>query len=377
MLPIPSTLSPRFTPHEAESVRAVASILPLDSIQPVNPQTATSWWNRLPPGTQFSALILQKEATATDPAGLASFKVQLNLPNQPPTLALMQLPANLLPQQALQMQFLAPTAHLPQVRWSAVAGIAQAEVEGNQGVQGRVLDTGTTASMLPAALPASASLASDATQVDLSQSARSLTRWLGDRQVPGQGTPLQAQQVVSLHPEDPRQLAQDLRQALDRSGLFYESHLKEAALGSRPWTQLLQEPQNRPHFMPAEMAAQQLQVLEQQRMLWQGEVWPGQRMQWQVSQREEEAASPAADNTGSVQSTLKLQLPSLGEVEVHIGMQNGHFSLRLQAGADDTARRLRLGQGQLLRQMQAAGLPLSGLQVLSQASATRQVTEAG
>lgn len=117
MLPIPQVITQRFITNEAENLRAVSSILPVEGTQSEAPL-----WERMRPGMQFTGLIVQKEAGAGKAAELAQFKVQIQLPNQPPALVQMQLPAHLVQQQTLQMQFLglaqqnAGKEALPQVK---------------------------------------------------------------------------------------------------------------------------------------------------------------------------------------------------------------------------------------------------------------------
>jgi len=127
MLPIPQVLSPRVIASETESLRAVSSIMPVEGTQSEAPL-----WERMRPGMQFTGLILQKEAGAAKSSELAQFKVQIQLPNQPPATVQMQLPAYLAQQQTLHMQFmgLAQSAagkdNLPQVKWGLQPGHSQA-----------------------------------------------------------------------------------------------------------------------------------------------------------------------------------------------------------------------------------------------------------
>ncbi len=115
---------------------------------------------------------------------------------------------------------------------------------------------------------------------------------------------------------NPAELALALRTALVRSGLFYESHLANWAVGQDSLDGLMQEPQNRLATAEAARAtaspatalalsdtatvaeqkplnpmhtllSQQLQVLESPQFVWRGEVWPGQALEWQVRQETE------------------------------------------------------------------------------------------
>ncbi|SDK12828.1 hook-length control protein FliK [Methylophilus rhizosphaerae] len=363
MLPIPQVLSPRNISQETEGLRAVSLIAPVEGTQAEAPL-----WSRLRPGAQFTGQILQKESPNT--AGMASFKVEIQLPDQKPALVYMQLPAHLAQQQALQMQYLGQSsagkeaqAAYPQVRWS----LADAAKEGNQpgtglvsaGLLANTAQHGSTEglALLLHAMPGQAS------QVDLSNPAQQLQRWINSPMFQQQAMALQAQAVVSHSPQKPQVLARDLKHALDSSGLFYESHLKEATLGSRPWHQLLQEPQNKPQFIAPEMVAQQLQVLEQQRVIWHGEIWPGQHMQWEVSERDP-SPNPAEDPAmNTLQSDLTLKFPRLGDVVVRIVMTDGRLAVHMQAEADETLQRMQAARSQLAGSLHTAGLAVTSLQI--------------
>lgn len=364
MLPIPQVLSPRVIASETESLRAVSSIMPVEGTQSEAPL-----WERMRPGMQFTGLILQKEAGAAKSSELAQFKVQIQLPNQPPATVQMQLPAYLAQQQTLHMQFmgLAQSAagkdNLPQVKWGLQPGHSQASA-GQMPLGEAALLTDMSQPGHEEHLQTLAKTAAgQASLVELSPPAKNLQRWLSSSEFQQQTTALQAQTVVSHSPQKPQVLAQDLKHALDSSGLFYESHLKEATLGSRPWHQLLQEPQNKPAFMPPEMVAQQLQVLEQQRVVWHGEVWPGQTMQWQVNEQENSAHSADAPVLNSLQSDLTLQLPRLGEVSVKITMVNGRFSVRVEPTETQALKEMQSGRSQLAMSLQSVGLKLESLQI--------------
>lgn len=364
MLPIPQVLSQRIIASETESLRAVSSIMPVEGTQSEAPL-----WERMRPGMQFTGLILQKEPNAAKASELAQFKVQIQLPNQPPATVQMQLPAHLAQQQTLHMQFMGLAQQgagkdiFPQVKWGVQAGNSQTNTA-SAPLSETALLTDMSQSDHGEHLPDMIKTAAgQASLVELSSPAKHLQRWLNSSEFQQQTTALQAQTVVSHSPQKPQVLAQDLKHALDSSGLFYESHLKEATLGSRPWHQLLQEPQNKPSFMPPEMVAQQLQVLEQQRVVWHGEVWPGQTMQWQVNEQENSAHSAEEPVLNSLQSDLTLHLPRLGEVSVKITMVNGRFSVRVEPEDARALKEMQSGRSQLTMSLQSAGLKLESLQI--------------
>jgi hypothetical protein len=363
MLPIPQVLTQRFIASETESLRAVSSILPVEGTQAEAPL-----WQRMRPGMQFTGLIVQKEAGGANGSELAQFKVQIQIPNQPPALVQMQLPAYLAQQQTLHMQFMGLAQQgtgkeaLPQVKW----GLQQ----GNANVGSARL--GDAALLTDMSQPESGehlqdmakTAAGQASLVELSNPAKHLQRWLSSSEFQQQTNALQAQAVVSHSPLKPQVLAQDLKHAMDNSGLFYESHLKEATVGSRPWHQLLQEPQNKPNFVPPEMVAQQLQVLEQQRVVWHGEVWPGQSMQWQVNEQESSPQSSDEPVLNNLQSDLTLHLPRLGDVKVNIAMVNGRFSVRILPSESQALKTMQGSRSQLAMSLQSAGLKLDALQIM-------------
>lgn len=196
----------------------------------------------------------------------------------------------------------------------------------------------------------------------------------------------------------PAEMALALRTALVRSGLFYESHLANWAVGLDSLDGLMQEPQNRlaaadvaraaasPASAPAltegtassdprplnpmhALLSQQLQVLESPQFVWRGELWPGQMLEWLVRKETEtgqdhSTATPANEVDAVWQSRLRVNLPQLGEVTLHIRLDARQgFDIRVvpeQAGAETT---LRAHHGELLEQLAAAGCTLQALTV--------------
>ncbi len=191
------------------------------------------------------------------------------------------------------------------------------------------------------------------------------------------------------------ELALALRTALVRSGLFYESHLANWAVGLDSLDGLMQEPQNRlaaaesaraaagaPLLLDAAEAAgskllspmhglltQQLQVLESPRFAWYGEIWPGQELEWQLRRETDPAQDHAATADGDAahsewQSQLKLTLPQLGTLTVHIKLDaHQAFSIRMVPEHAEVEPLLQQNQGRLIEQMAAAGCTLQTLTV--------------
>jgi len=180
--------------------------------------------------------------------------------------------------------------------------------------------------------------------------------------------------ILEAPPSDAEGLVPPLRQAVERSGLFYESHQAEWVAGRRSLEALRAEPQAAavtkaaqadetspqpagdrteasvptaassgqsvtadtadaaPALPPviAHLVDRQLQTLSGQPVLWTGQVWPGQAMEWII----EEDSTPDPDETASDGwiSRMRLTLPTLGEVELRIGLRDDRLTVRVVSG---------------------------------------------
>ena len=180
---------------------------------------------------------------------------------------------------------------------------------------------------------------------------------------------------------DAGRIAAALRDGIDKSGLFYESHVAEWAQGARTREALAGEPQARGMGAPTDPAAaglinQQLTAQEQGRVAWQGALWPGQDMGWQI-----ERLPPGADPTGGEhdasdprgksndgdgapwQSRLVLRFPGLGEVGARVVLAGDQVHIRLDAADADAGARLRAARSGLDDALAAAGTPLVTLAI--------------
>jgi flagellar hook-length control protein FliK len=187
-------------------------------------------------------------------------------------------------------------------------------------------------------------------------------------------------------PDNSDQAAVALKNTLDQSGLFYESHMVEWVNNQRPLTELMKEPQAQlaspqqttgapsapPSSTPdsfnsdlAQIVNQQLNLLEQNKIVWQGEVWPGQQMAWEVS--EETARRGGQEETGEANSVwcsdLRLDLPSLGTVAARINWSGGHVQIQVRTEHEPVASSLRAHGVQLASALDSAGSKLDALQV--------------
>lgn len=189
------------------------------------------------------------------------------------------------------------------------------------------------------------------------------------------------------------QLAGLLHDALSNSGLFYESHQVQWLEGARSTSQLLQEPQNsaatnsstsvkalplpdgnlssasqlntatsaegKPPLIPHHLqplVQQQINALETQQVLWQGNIWPGQAMQWEI--HEQASQTPAADNQRQWTTQIHLDLPNLGMVSATLNFNNTGLSLTLNASSPTTLTALGNASSQLVATMSDCGIPI-------------------
>jgi hypothetical protein len=120
---------------------------------------------------------------------------------------------------------------------------------------------------------------------------------------------------------------------------------------------------------PTKIVSLQLDTLEHQRIMWQGEVWPGQHMQWEVSEDQSGSHGATADGEHPWQSTLRVDLPSLGIVSATIRLTGQHVQVQMRATSEHTTALLRAHGDKLASAMEAAGSPLDLLTVRQDAAA--------
>lgn len=182
-----------------------------------------------------------------------------------------------------------------------------------------------------------------------------------------------------------------LQEALTQSGLFYESHLAQWVAGERALAQLLREPQARLPRQPAEPPAeplqtgntresgpatapptgreplpapahpdtfalirQQIDILETGQLHWQGQAWPGQWLEWEISEGDQETG--ASETTSTWRTRLTLTLPGLGHLNARIVLSPTGAQLVVETDSQDSAERLRAHDHELLERLGTAGI---------------------
>lgn len=211
------------------------------------------------------------------------------------------------------------------------------------------------------------------------------------------------------------------------SGLFYESHLAQWVAGTRPQATLMDEPQakmqnpaqgqavNRGAVRPEEqmnkleilqekswvqsivdkaaakiagtvlphqdkvesvvdrdaagMIRLQLDALEQRKVIWQGEFWPGQEIEWEVEDdtpRQKKAYGEVQQS--SWQSVLKVNLPLLGAITATMRLTGDTVQVQLGAGDEEATSLLRQFGPELVLALGQAGAKLDYFRVNDEAA---------
>ncbi|MCC6532567.1 MAG: flagellar hook-length control protein FliK [Burkholderiales bacterium] len=228
----------------------------------------------------------------------------------------------------------------------------------------------------------------------------------------------QTRPIVAVPSAAPSALLEPLARAVERSGVFYESHQARWASGSYPLERLLEEPQGAlarraavPAPEPAMRAAargapdepaapgesgppaatavaakevsnlakaeqetgqlvardalplvrQQLDVLEQRQLTWLGELWPGQSMRWEIG--ELAGQHGGGEDAPAWSSRFGLSLPALGEVGAELVLVADRLRIRLTAANAHSEALMRSASAELVQALQAAGIAAVALKV--------------
>ncbi|MDD3352513.1 flagellar hook-length control protein FliK [Zoogloea sp.] len=105
---------------------------------------------------------------------------------------------------------------------------------------------------------------------------------------------------------------------------------------------------------------QQLDAVASHQIAWQGQVWPGQFMEWEIEDPEGDGSHPD-DPESTWNTTLRLTLPRLGGVEARLHLTPAGVALRLITDQEETRTALQAGQARLAEALAAANVPLTGL----------------
>jgi hypothetical protein len=191
--------------------------------------------------------------------------------------------------------------------------------------------------------------------------------------------------IVAESGTAPTQIGRGLQENLSASGLFYESHLAEWASGARSIESLDQEPQQQMNRNPtastastdladrcapdlARLIALQLDALDQSRISWRGELWPGQPMQWEVARQSADQDSGGnhrerSESASTWITTIHLDLPALGRLTVRLQVRAKHLHVSIGTTEPWAAARLSRRSGELAHVLTLSGLLTDAIDV--------------
>ena len=101
---------------------------------------------------------------------------------------------------------------------------------------------------------------------------------------------------------------------------------------------------------------QQLDALATQNFAWQGQVWPGQEMRWEIEEDARNHGQGGEDPAESWRTRLKLTLPSLGGVNAQIQLRGEQLILAISVDNPQTSNLMQTESENLRQQLHAAGL---------------------
>lgn len=111
------------------------------------------------------------------------------------------------------------------------------------------------------------------------------------------------------------------------------------------------------------LVQQQLESLATQTYVWQGQIWPGQNMEWEIV--EEDRQQQRGENTAANWTThLRLNLPNLGGLHATLRLVGGkEVEVTVRTEHDATRQRLNAANAPLQQQFASAGLKLKSLAI--------------
>jgi hypothetical protein len=224
------------------------------------------------------------------------------------------------------------------------------------------------------------------------------------------------QPLLAQPPVRGSDLAPALAKAVAESGVFYEAHQAQWVTGQRPLDQLLLEPQafaaqsqsaalathateeeghaaagrrevtpnailqtlfgkedhtegsalqNQAasviHAVPDELrpiVQQQLDAVATLRLVWHGEAWPNQPMDWEIVQEDEQRSSETAEEQTHWRTRLRLDTPRLGHVDASLLLTPDGVRMTIATPVGATAADLQEAAPELAASLDAAGIRL-------------------
>ena len=100
---------------------------------------------------------------------------------------------------------------------------------------------------------------------------------------------------------------------------------------------------------------EQLDTLQSGQIVFRGDLFPGQQMEWKVSERESRRNTDD-DQERSWDTEMRLDLPRLGAISARLRLDGSRISIDLHVSDEASVDLLSVGRPALVEQLQAAGL---------------------
>jgi hypothetical protein len=122
------------------------------------------------------------------------------------------------------------------------------------------------------------------------------------------------------------------------------------------------QPINNPvHPATTSLVQNQLDMLGNHQIVWQGQAWPGQDMEWAIEEDNRRAAD--AEQVTTWRTRLHLKFPVLGGVTAHLALAGKGIKIDFAVEQGSSAQMLRGESPRLAQAMETSGLQVTGLTV--------------
>lgn len=194
--------------------------------------------------------------------------------------------------------------------------------------------------------------------------------------------------ILSGNPINRTELPGLLQRTIVQSGLFYESHQAQWINGEKKLENLQQEPQGKlmvlsmdssptkagataalssdmpVHSQIIPLVQHQLNTLETGHLLWRGEIWQGQLMEWEIDEQpQNDEQHSEHESAEQWRSKIRLTMPQLGEIVATIGFNSQGIKISLDASEPSTVDLLKVNQAPLATDLKSAGLNIQSVEV--------------
>jgi len=328
-------------------------------------QQLSSQFRQFLPGQQFKAQVLSRQQDG-------SFTVKIG-----DVVARMNLPEGSHAGDTLDIRLISTQ---PQLSFTITDGASETIENSSLHTIETSLTGNDRSKTLPVQLPASASIESSITELsNVSKLVASLIQLSSEK--PSQLT-LKGKLPILQTPSELTQTehtAGMLGKQVSESGLFYESHIADWVNGRKTLQDLLSEPQSRllaeinnPQSSQTlsatseltQLLQQQLHTMETQTVHWQGELFPGQKMEWEIRKKNSSGQQKQySDENTDWQSVVRFHFPILGNVSATLNLSGDKLNLMIQTTDENSAKLLRTNAGVLMSAIDSTGTKVEAIMI--------------